>query len=64
MRPMGIKRMNIEESGRYLIGDAIMRRILKSEQSPDALPTSLNWLSFDMVATPVMPPPCPFRPAP
>ena len=30
---MSIKRMNIEEKARYLIGEAIMRRILKSERT-------------------------------
>ena len=34
---MSTKRMNIDERARYLIGEAIMRRILKSERSPDAL---------------------------
>ena len=29
--------MNIDEKARYLIGEAIMRRILKSEGSPDNL---------------------------
>ncbi len=29
--------MNIDEKARYLIGEAIMRRILKSERSPDTL---------------------------
>ena len=29
--------MNIDEKARYLIGEAIMRRILKSESSPDNL---------------------------
>jgi hypothetical protein len=31
---MSIKRMNIDERARYLIGEAIMRRILKSERTP------------------------------
>jgi hypothetical protein len=34
---MSIKRMNIDEKARYLIGEAIMRRILRSERSPDNL---------------------------
>ena len=34
---MSIKRMNIDEKARYLIGEAIMRRILKSERTPDDL---------------------------
>jgi hypothetical protein len=34
---MSIKRMNMDEKARYLIGEAIMRRILKSEGSPDDL---------------------------
>jgi hypothetical protein len=34
---MSIKRMNIDEKARYLIGEAIMRRILKSERTPDSL---------------------------
>ncbi len=29
--------MNIDEKARYLIGEAIMRRILKSERTPDNL---------------------------
>ncbi len=29
--------MNIDEKARYLIGEAIMRRILRSERSPDNL---------------------------
>ena len=29
--------MNIDEKARYLIGEAIMRRILKSERTPDSL---------------------------
>ena len=29
--------MNIDEKARYLIGEAIMRRILKSERTPDGL---------------------------
>ena len=28
--------MNIDEKARYLIGEAIMRRILKSERTPDS----------------------------
>lgn len=31
------RRMNIAEKARYLIGEAIMRRILKSEYTPDNL---------------------------
>jgi hypothetical protein len=34
---MSIKGMNMDEKARYLIGEAIMRRILKSERSPDSL---------------------------
>ena len=29
--------MNIDEKARYLIGEAVMRRILKSERNPDNL---------------------------
>jgi len=34
---MSIKRMNTDERARYFIGEAIMRRILKSERTPDNL---------------------------
>jgi hypothetical protein len=44
---MSIKRMNIEEKARYLIGEAIMRRILKSERTPEIqaeIESVLHWV--------------------
>jgi hypothetical protein len=44
---MSIDRMNVEEKARYLIGEAIMRRILKSERSPDAqaeIEIAMRWI--------------------
>ena len=34
---MSIKRLNIEERARYLIGEAVMRRIEKSERDPASI---------------------------
>ena len=34
---MSIKRLNIEEHARYLIGEAVMRRIEKSERDPASI---------------------------
>ena len=40
--------MSIEEKARYLLGEAIMRRFLKSERSPDALSeirVTMRWIA-------------------
>ncbi len=44
---MSIDDLEIHEEARYLIGDAILRRIFKSERSPDTLEEIaiiLRWL--------------------
>jgi hypothetical protein len=50
---MSIKRMNIDEKARYLIGEAIMRRILKSERTDNLAEIRIitrwieTWLNAD-----------------
>jgi len=47
MQPMSIEHLEPKEEARYLIGEAIMRRILKSERSPDVVAEiliALRWI--------------------
>jgi hypothetical protein len=44
---VSIKRMNIEEKARYLIGEAIMRRVEKWDRGPDideAIQAVMRWI--------------------
>jgi hypothetical protein len=50
---MSIKRLTIDERARYLIGEAVMRRIQKSERDPAAMSdirALCNWIETWLTA--------------